>query len=282
MHRARRARGGRAVISERPISVSIRRVGILAWIACLALASPSAADWNLYTSAGLGISTAVVDTDGVVPGVPTPLFGKDDDSSPLLDAAFGLQVPMDEIVPRDWLPDLRLPRWPVRIELEAAGLREFELQTKVANEKFFTELISTTLMVNSWLDIPLISFYRPIQYTFSLGRQPMIRRVLEPASFYVGSGVGFSATEIDGTSNVVNGKDDIIDFAWNVGAGFNYALTDRVDLSAGYRYVGIGDQEIELFNGNTATGADLEFVNQIHEFRFQLRVNVFEFLSPWR
>jgi opacity protein-like surface antigen len=59
-----------------------------------------------------------------------------------------------------------------------------------------------------------------------------VRRWLEPASLYVGAGVGFTAVmDIDGTSNVVSVHDDPIDFAWNVGTGLSYAVSDRMTFS---------------------------------------------------
>jgi len=89
--------------------------------------------------------------------------------------------------------------------------------------------------------------------------------------------------EFRGTDNVLNGSDDIYDFAWNVGAGVNYSLTDTVDLSVGYRYVGIGKHEVDPFNGVVAEpNASPEYDTHIHELRFQFRVGVHQFLSPWR
>ncbi|MBY0399133.1 hypothetical protein K2X89_02480 [Myxococcota bacterium] len=50
----------------------------------------------------------------------------------MLDAAVGLEVPTDELVPREFLLKVRLPEWPVRSEIEAAGLREWELSKVVS------------------------------------------------------------------------------------------------------------------------------------------------------
>lgn len=273
--------------------LTVKRTGLsaIAWLVVLFAAGQGAADWEVYVSGGLGISAGIVDTDGLAPinandpnDLGIPLTGEDDDSGPLIEGAVGLSVPMDEIVPREWLMDIRLPNWPVRLEIEAAGLREFDLATDQSGgrTKFFTKWKTTTSFVNAWLDIPLIEMWRPVQYLGGLGRQPRLRQWLEPGSFYIGSGIGFSHNEIDGTSNVLNGSDDFFDFAWNVGAGFNYALTDSVDLSAGYRYVGLGNQSVDILNGATDTNRKLKFTPQVHELRVQIRVEVYEFLSPWR
>jgi len=263
-----------------------RRFGCLLFasgLLWLGLASPAAADWKVYVAPGLGISAASVDTDGQASVAPvTQLFGKDNDASPELDLAVGLEVPMDELVPREWLLDVRLPNWPVRFELEAAGLREYEFRTVAGGEDFFTDFEATTLFTNFWLDIPLVDAYRPVQYTFGLGRQPRVRRWLEPASLYLGGGIGFAALDIDGTSNVLSGDDDPIDFAANVGIGLNYALTRNIAISAGYRFVWLGEPEIDLRGGVPGPNDEVKFEPEVHEFRVALRIRVFEFLSPWR
>jgi hypothetical protein len=244
------------------------------------------ADWKIYIAPGMGISTASVDTDGQASQLPTvDLSGIDDDSSPLIGLAVGLEVPMDELFPREWLLDVRLPNWPVRFEFEADFLREYEFKTNAEGEDFFTEYEATaTFFFNGWLDIPLLAAYRPVQFTLGLGRQPRVRRWLEPASFYLGAGVGFAQLDIDGTSNTISGDDKPLDLAWNAGAGFNYALTERVLVSAGYRYIGFGKHKIDL-EGPFVPGVtkdEIEFDPEAHEFRMAIRIRVFDFASPWR
>ena len=262
-------------------------IGSLIIVVQTMIAGQGAADWKVYVAPGLGISDATVKTDGQTgPGPPTTpvqLNGSDHDASPLLSFAVGLEVPMDELVPREWLLNVRLPDWPVRVELEAAGLREYELRTNVGpGADLFTEVTATTAMVNFWLDIPLISIYKPVQYTFGLGRQPTLRRWLEPASFYAGLGVGFSSVEIEGRSNIVRGDDDSIEFAWNAGLGLSYALTENVSISTGYRFVALGERSIDLVGGVPGLNDEVDFDPLVHEFRASIRVRVFEFFSPWR
>ena len=94
-----------------------------------------------------------------------------------------------------------------------------------------------------------------------------------------------------GTSNVISGDDDFLDFAWNAGVGANYSLTDTVDLSMGYRFVCFGesqcmahdvDMEYDL-TGGTPTAGDLPLDIDLmaHEFRVQVRVEVWSFVNPW-
>jgi opacity protein-like surface antigen len=245
------------------------------------------ADWEVYGSADFGISTSDADTDGRYESGTASfnLKGVDEDSSPLVGGAVGLEIPMDEILPREWLLDVRLPDWPMRFEMEGAGLREYEFNTVgLGGDRFYSEVDVSTFFINTWLDIPMISAYQPIQYLFGLGRQPRVRQVLEPMSFYLGWGVGFSVLEFKGTDNSLRISDDFIDFAWNVGTGINYDLTDRVSLGAGYRYVGVGEQDLDLLTGGLPAdpNAEMKFDQDIHEFRATIRVMIYDFLSPWR
>lgn len=263
--------------------------GVFALVGALLLgAGESAAEWKLYVQAGMGLSGAEVQTNGILddinPADPIRAGGRDTDSSPLLDASVGLEVPMDELVPRELLLAVRLPSWPVRFEVEAAGLREWEFTTVAGGEAFFTEIKSTTVLFNQWLDIPAISLYQPFQYLFGLGRQPRVRQFLGPVSFFVGTGVGVTALmDIDGTSNVVSVHDDPVDFVWNVGTGFNLKMTERVTLSVGYRYVGFMEQESQFQGpGGNDPNNKVDYDLDVHELRVGLRMRVFEFPSPWR
>lgn len=248
------------------------------------------ADVDFYVAPQFGISSIISEIDGVVPGalVPLTFSGEDDDASPLLGGAIGLEMPMDEMLPREWLADIRLPNWPVRFEIEASGLREYDLVTKRFSDRFFSEITSTTTFANAWVDIPMMTMWRPFQYVFGLGRQPRLRSWLEPASFYLGSGVGFTAMEFKGTDNVFETDEEVLDFAWNVGAGFGYDVTERVALSAGYRYLGLGvdtgSQEVDILNASNKqkTGQTLEYDYQVHEFRVGIKIKLFSFRGAWR
>ncbi|MEM9175954.1 MAG: hypothetical protein AAGC67_12035, partial [Myxococcota bacterium] len=187
----------------------------------LLLGGPASAvaEWEVYVGGGLGISYAEGNALGREGAALALIGGKDVDGSPMLEGVVGLEVPMDQLVPREWLLDVRLPDWPVRIELEAAGLREYELRNFLLGDLFFAEIETTTVFFNAWLDVPMTSIYRPIQYTFGLGRQPRIRQWLEPASLYVGVGVGYAHTDFDGTSNSGSASGEFDDFTWNAGVG---------------------------------------------------------------
>ena len=261
------------------------------WVlgASFAWSTPSTADVDFYIAPQFGISALIADTDGSATNGATTVFfsGDDDDAAPLLGGAVGLEMPMNEIFPREWLGDTRLPSWPVRFELEASGLRDYDFTTDgpgAGAEVFTSEIDATTLFANSWFDIPMNTMWSPFQYMFGLGRQPRVRAWLDPMNFYLGGGVGYTRLDIKGTDNVFSGNDDIDDFAWNVGAGFSYELTDRVKLSTGYRYIGLapdsGEQTLDV-DGGGAIG-DIDYDLQVHEFRVGIQIRIFSFRGAWR
>ena len=284
------ARAGKIDLGTKAIAIAEETfLPLMLAIGIFILAFSASADVDLYAAPQFGISNLIADTDGnAVGGNPNGLQGDDTDSAPLLGLSVGLEVPMNELVPREWLADARLPSWPVSFELEATGLRDYDFQTRGSGataEVYSTEITATTLMANTWTDIPLTTMWRPVQYVFGLGRQPRVRQWLEPGSFYFGAGVGFVALDIKGTDNVLKGKDDYLDFAWNVGAGLNYELNERFTLSAGYRYLGLGPntgkQEVDL-TGGPGTNDDLEYDLQVHEFRVAIKIRLASFRGVWR
>lgn len=247
------------------------------------------AEVDLYFAPQIGISAIVAETDGQAAGAATFGFkGEDADESPLVGVAVGLEIPMNEIVPREWLTDIRLPNWPLRFEVETTLLRDYELKTNgfgsgAAN--YLTEMDALVFTANAWFDLPVLTAWRPVQYVFGMGRQPRVRQLLEPVNFYFGSGVGFTDLEIRGTDNVFRGDNSSIDFAWTVGTGINYKLTDRVKLSAGYRYLSLGpntdSQSVPLTGGTGATD-EQRYDFQVHEFRFGIQIRVWSFAGVWR
>jgi hypothetical protein len=284
------ARAGKIDLGDIEIAIAERTFVILVLVIGVSVfANSASADVDIYAAPQFGISNLIVDTDGnAVGGDPNGLTGDDTDSAPLLGLSVGVEVPMNELVPREWLADVRMPAWPMSFELEAAGLRDYDISTRGSGataEVYSTEITATTLMANTWTDIPLNTMWRPVQYVFGLGRQPRVRQWLEPGSFYFGAGVGFVVLDIKGTDNVLSGKDDFLDFAWNVGAGFNYALNDRFTLSAGYRYLGLGpntgNQEVDL-TGGPGTNDKLEYDLQVHEFRVAIKIRLASFRGVWR
>lgn len=253
--------------------------------ASLGAGHAASANWTVYVAGDLGISTSqakVRGTNSVNGTFNPPLAYSDDDSdsSPLIGGAVGLQSPMDEVTPWSLPYGWRLPRTPVRLELEATGLRAFEFKTsQIQNRSFLTVSNSWSLMTDLWFDVPLAGLDRPITSLF--GRNPRwLKRSLAPTSLYLGTGIGMAGLDVETTDNVFDAHQETYNFAWQVGGGFGYALTKFVTLGLGYRYVDQGEQETDLLITGSPTGS-FETQQRVHEFRTSLRVNVSEFRTPW-
>jgi hypothetical protein len=261
------------------------------WVVCLA--APAAADWRIYTSADLGYSVAEGKADGVINFDP-PTFnlgGKDTDVSPLLGAAFGLAVPMDEIAPLELPRGWRLPSWDMRLEVEAVGLRNYKFKTSPVapgSGPIITEVDSWSVMTNLWMDLPLRGLYRPISWTtsrlFGRWRLRTLKYVLDRTTLNMGGGVGVANLDVTTNEADSRGTADEYNFAWQVGVGFGYQITDRVNLGLGYRYIDPGTAKYRLKGGSLPAdgGSFFKIDPEIHEARGSVRIEVWDFATPWR
>jgi opacity protein-like surface antigen len=254
----------------------------------MVLSSPglAAADWTVYGAGHIGISTGVGDVSGVNDG-GIAFDDSDRDSSPMISGAVGLAIPMDEIMAWKLPYGLELPDWPVRPEVEFAGLRDFEYRTLLNEGATFDDVFVSTsaswsIMVNNWFDVPTTVLERPVAWAFK-ARRTTVRRILDPISFYAGAGVGAAKLKVDVISTFPEqASAEDFKFAWQVGTGFGYRLTPFVNVDLGYRYFKTREVEPELLNsgGNPSTGS-YGLTEKVHEFRAGLRVNVYSFTSPW-
>lgn len=85
------------------------------------------------------------------------------------------------------------------------------------NGKF--EIETQSVMLNAYYDFETESKLRP----------------------YIGAGLGFAKNKGSLTAAFMTGSIDNSAFAWQVGAGTGYKLTDNITVDAGYRYVDYGD-----------------------------------------
>lgn len=77
-----------------------------------------------------------------------------------------------------------------------------------------------TFMVNAYYDIDLGSSITP----------------------YLGAGIGFAYLDVDSDSSaVLIVHDSSTEFGWNIMAGASYAISETIDLSLSYRYLGTLD-----------------------------------------
>lgn len=261
---------------------------------CL-VAGPASATWQLYASGEFGYSIdkgkVSGSADALGNGIDEFFSGKDNDVSPMLGGSFGVEIPMFELTPWRMPYDIRLPDWPVRIEIEISGLRDYELKTDGffagggTSDSFNTDVKLWTFMTNVWLDMPLKGLYRPISATsgflFGQPRLPWFRRFLQPATMYAGLGIGFSHLDVDASEPNFEGSDKKYDFAYQFGTGFGYQLTDYVNLGVGYRYIKPSKIKMKLSDDADRPGK-LQVSNDIHEIRFSVRIRVFDLPYPWR
>lgn len=276
--------------------MNVIRTGLLGPLIALGLlvAAPAQATWQLYVSGefGYSIANSKVSGEAEVADPPEKFSGKDNDVSPLVGGAFGVEIPMHELTPWRLPYDLRLPDWPVRFEFEASGLRDYELETDglfapgPTSDPFNTEIKAWSFMTNAWLDIPLRGLYRPISATsgfiFNTPRLPTLKRlVLDPLSLYAGVGIGFAHVDVDSSEPGFEGNKKKYDFAYQFGTGLGYQLTDYVNLGIGYRYQKPAKLKLKLEDDADRPGK-LRTKNDIHEIRFAIRVRIFDLPYPWR
>jgi opacity protein-like surface antigen len=239
---------------------------ILAGMAALGLAGEAGAG-DFYLTGNVAISTGEGDSGGATTFFPNT--GSDSDSAPAYGGAVGLGFKLNEAIPKSW--GIPLPGWGVRFEFEGMTGREYELRTD-GGDGYFTEVTAWTFMPNLWIDVPL---HPPIAWAF--GRIP----ILEPLVLYTGAGLGLSATDLSATDNVSQGSREQFLFGWQAGAGLGYELTDRVTLTAGYRYVDLGRPKVTL-RIPPATDAFGSYSLDLaaHEFNAGVRVEFYSIPYP--
>ena len=256
-------------------------------VAIAFLSSPGSAlaDWTVYLSGVIGISTGKGEVSGTAG--PVSFDSSDRDSSPMISGAVGLEIPLDELMAWDLPYELELPDWPFRGEIEFAGLRDFEYITAINQatpvaDIYLTSNSSWAMMVNAFLDMPTTPLARPLAWTFQT-RRSAIRRALDPITFYAGAGVGTASVKLDAINSFLwQAQASDFKFAWQVGTGFAYQLTPFVNLDVGYRFFKTKQSSPTLRDAvGDISNEDFAFNQHVNEFRFGLRVNLYSFTSPW-
>ena len=239
----------------------------------LLLAPSSGLAADFYLSGNLVMSGATGEASG-----STDFFdisGEDQDSSPGYGGALGFGVALDEMLPPVW--GIEHAELAFRWEVEGVLGRDFELRTE-GGDGFFSEASSWSVMTNLWLDVPV---HPPLAWAF--GRLP----ILQPLSLYGGAGVGTANLDVETTDNISQGSDSSTHFAWQAGAGISYEFTEWATLTAGWRYVDLGEVETPLafISGGDPLG-NHAFEFEAHEFVSTLRFDFYsrplKELSPHR
>jgi opacity protein-like surface antigen len=144
----------------------------------------------------------------------------------------------------------------LRVELEGRGRNEFRGVTDSfapPDPTFFYDVEVDdcwSVMTNAWFDLPMS----------------------DRLDVYAGGGLGAGGYNLVVDDTVVTGVDSVSEFAWQVGTGVNYRLSDRLVLDMGYRYLDLGEADIELTDAFGASAGNYTFDVTAHELLFQLRL----------
>ena len=267
----------------------------LSFALALLIVDTAEASWQIYGSMDFGYSAGNGKVSGfTTQSLPDPTFsGRDENVSPLLGGAIGIEVPLDELTP--WpkpFDRFRLPTWPFRFEIQVTGLREYRLRSNGLAPNgpnsfdFFTTAKSWSWMHNFWIDVPLAGLHKPImkasRRVFDRPRLPRLKRWLDPASLYFGFGLGFANLRIHSTNSVWTGKREIYDFAYQFGIGAGYQITKNVNLGFGYRYHGLSSAKVKLRDSVGGNVGRVKLRTDVHEARFSMRVRFARLPYPWR
>jgi len=250
----------------------------------LGLSQGATAEWTVYLAGELGVASGSVDGGGLSSITsPERAVGADySDSSPLMGGALGITSPINELTPWELPYDLRLPAWPLSLEVEATGLRSFEgIQLKLMSfEKSAGSTEAWSVMFNLWQDFPLQPLSRPLASLF--GRLPnFVTDMLDRTTVRGGGGVGITGWEYLFFDTFHIAGSEAQNFAWQAGAGMGYDLSDVVNLGLGYRYFDYGETDSPIHDNASIRG--VYFIKQTsHEFRARLTFAVYSFAAPWR
>lgn len=151
---------------------------------------------------------------------------------------------------------------PLRAEVEyMVSLNELEAEASALN----IQGIPTT--VKSELDIQTLFFN--VYYDFHNESQ------FTP---YIGGGVGFARLELDSDSFIdgaswLSASEKETNFAWNLGAGCSYAVSDTISFDLNYRYSDLGDIDASTRNAAAITSYKVEMEDiRMHQVILSMRV----------
>lgn|SRR5574344_1993214 len=216
-----------------------RILTMLAFVATLAMAAPtlSHAAQGLYISPKIMLS---VYNTGMVSREHLSGFGIGQTSK----AAFGASVAAGY----DFYPQQNLP---LRAELELALRSNASDDWSGRSGKVESTWNSTTSFLNFYWD-----FHNETAFT------PYVGAGLGMAFQYAGYDVKYA----DGSKMSMD--DRYTTFAWNVGAGMSYAVNENLAVDLGYRFVSMGQHDINQNGTKVETNPYMNEVNVGARFMF--------------
>jgi opacity protein-like surface antigen len=151
---------------------------------------------------------------------------------------------------------------PVRIELEYTAYDKSNINKSTAlpgatSADFAEQLKIQNLMANFWLDLPTGSALPP----YIGGGLGTAFIKYNHAIDYIHSGV--STARNDSASRETN-------FAWQLGAGVSYAVTDSLDLDLGYRYIDMG--KVKSSNTSDVLGHTISYSSETNVNASEVRL----------
>lgn len=110
--------------------------------------------------------------------------------------------------------------------------------------------------------------------------------ITDRLAIYAGGGVGAGGYRLAFSGNApgatVSGSTQITSFAWQAGGGLAYALTDRVALDLGYRFLAFEPGSGELLVTNSSGTIRDTYATQFSAGELLLTVRVYEPFRRWR
>lgn len=193
-----------------------------------------------------------VDSSGFNPLGPHQNTGSDSDAS----KAFSFAVGIDDLV-------TIAPGFEVRAELEGQRRSSSDYVTnsfRPPTPTFFyrTQAEAWTGFANAWLEW----------------------RVMSGVELFAGGGIGFARHDVETDDNVVSGSKSSTEFAWQAGGGINVDLNRSLELTAGVRYVDLGESSTPMFGITGLSGGPLVLDHTSIDYRLGLRFKFGQGATP--
>ena len=130
---------------------------------------------------------------------------------------------------------------PIRAELEYAGFSKAEAEKTYGDDDYTSKMKQTfgiqTLFVNAYWDIDTGTQFTP--YVGAGLGMAFIRTKFKDS--------GYEYADPDDSWSESTGSKNVTNFAWNVGAGLGYDITENWTMDVGYRFVGLGSVKTKTY-----------------------------------